>query len=235
MFKKKAKKEEDEEAPKKEVQNESEDEASDDDKIRSKKFYIGMIFVSIITCIIFRIPMVSKNLLNLYSFKNCDGNEVCLGNQCVYRISFGAFIFFLMMGIATYVPSTDAAAIHMDWWIFKILGFPALIGLGFLIPNGFFTIYAEIARVISGFFLLLQILILVDFAYDLHEHLTHEGDEDEMAGLEKCMYLGLSGTFFFSWPYRMYSVICILSKLSNEYCFHYNITHYGTSSCMPFW
>jgi len=34
-----------------------------------------------------------------------------------------------------------------------------------LIPNPFFDIYAAIARVVSGVFLLLQIIILIDFAY----------------------------------------------------------------------
>jgi len=35
----------------------------------------------------------------------------------------------------------------------------------FLLPNSFYDIYVHFARVISGFFLLVQIVILIDFAY----------------------------------------------------------------------
>ncbi len=39
-----------------------------------------------------------------------------------------------------------------------------LLVLSWLIPNPFYEVYVHIARVISGIFLFLQILILLDFA-----------------------------------------------------------------------
>lgn len=181
-----------------EAQSLSDEEKAEvqDDKIRSKKFYIGMIFISIIVALIFKWQLIAVGLEDVYSFQSCNGTVACLNNQATYRISFGSFLFFLIMGIATYVPSTDSDAIHLDWWCIKLVGFPALIALGFLIPNGFFDVYAEIARVVSGLFLLLQVIILIDFAHDLHEILTHANEEDggmeNMTGGERALYLGFA-------------------------------------------
>lgn len=182
---------EDQEAP----LSEEQEQEIEDDKIRSKKFYIAMIFISIVVSLIFKWQLVALGLKDFYSFESCNGDGNCLNNQAIYRISFGTFLFFLIMGIATYLPSTDANAIHLDWWIFKLIGYPALIAVGFLIPNGFFDVYAEVARVVSGLFLLLQVIILIDFAHDAHEYLTHaneDGGADNMTGTDRMLYLGFA-------------------------------------------
>jgi len=54
---------------------------------------------------------------------------------------------------------------HTDFWLGKILLLIAFLVAFYCIPNGPFDVYAMIARFVSGIFLLLQIIILIEFAY----------------------------------------------------------------------
>jgi len=173
---------------------EEEQEQQTEDKIRSKKVYIAMLLIAIIFSLVFKY-FIAEHFVDFYSFDSCNGDGGCLENQAVYRISFGCFLFFGIMGIATYLPSTDASSIHLDWWCFKIIGYLACNGIVFLIPNGFFSYYSAVARIVSGLFLLLQIIILIDFAYDLHEYLNKDDDDQDMSSLDKKKYVGLSLIF----------------------------------------
>jgi len=131
-----------------------------------------------------------------FSFGDCNVNNVCLGNQAVYRVSFGcALIFFLIAFCVAIYPG-----FHYDYWSFKMFGYSAAIIVSFFIPNVFFSGYAEFARVVSIFFLVLQIVILIDFAYDLHEFLLEDkiGGESEVEENKgwKCTYLAICLLFF---------------------------------------
>jgi len=52
--------------------------------------------------------------------------------------------------------------------------FFALLVVSWFIPDQFYDVYAEIARVVSGIFLLLQIIIFIDFAYNWNQDWTSE-------------------------------------------------------------
>lgn len=75
-------------------------------------------------------------------------------------------------------------------------------------PPAFFDGYATFARVVSSLFLVLQVLLLVDFAYAMHEFLIARADAaDEASGTEPALcsnfwriaYLGLGfGAFLAS-------------------------------------
>jgi len=112
------------------------------------------------------------------SFTSCNGDAVCLGNQAVYRISFAVAVWFIAVGCFT--PCFPD--FHYGWWFTKLGMYLAILVCSFFIPNAFFDGYVELARVVSFIFLILQILILIALAYDLHDYLSGfqaEGSESE--------------------------------------------------------
>lgn len=91
----------------------------------------------------------------------------CKGDAAVYRISFVLTIFFF----CTMLGSICSPAVHRGWWGPKLFAFFALLIGSIWIPNNVFdnSGYAWIARFCSTLFLLLQILILIDFGYQWNE------------------------------------------------------------------
>lgn len=98
---------------------------------------------------------------------NPKENEFCKGDLAVFRISFILVLFFAMMMGA----SLASEGLHRGYWGIKIL--MVLVGIiaSFWIPEQSFNIhaFAWCARIGSVFFLVLQILILIDFAYQWNE------------------------------------------------------------------
>jgi len=85
--------------------------------------------------------------------------------------------------------------IHYRFYPFKFIVLAASCVGFFFLPDSFFDVWQEICRVLSFFFLVLQLIILIDFANDLHEFLINpkgeEGDNAEMPCTAKATYLGL--------------------------------------------
>eukprot|EP00898_Chlorokybus_atmophyticus_P006069 jgi/Chlat1/6463/Chrsp45S05965 len=91
------------------------------------------------------------------------------GKQAVLRISFGNALFFLclslfMIGTKTRKDPRDAA--QNEFWMAKFGVWMACNLLPFFIPNGFFAGYSYVARVGGAVFLLVQMVILLDFTHN---------------------------------------------------------------------
>jgi len=141
----------------------------------AKLVYLSLLFAACFVAFLFR-SYGGELVVDLYSFRvGCEGEwkEVCLGMFGVYRLSFACFVFFAVMAVA----SKASPSAHNGWWLFKAMALFALLVISFLIPNEFFEGYADMARVGSVLFLLLQLLIIIDFAYDLHEFLLLRAGE----------------------------------------------------------
>jgi hypothetical protein len=94
----------------------------------------------------------SLNLDNLMT--DCDSNAIddCVYNQVIYRASFVLTIFFLSMSILGRFSET----IHKGLWSLKIMIiFGSFIGMWWG-ENSFYSSYAEIARILSFFWLFIQ-------------------------------------------------------------------------------
>jgi hypothetical protein len=94
-------------------------------------------------------------------------NKHCKGDQAVYRISFILVLFFALMTVL----SITSEGLHRGYWGVKILLVLSGIIGSFFIPAESFNLhaYSWLARVGSVFFLVLQILILIDFAYQWND------------------------------------------------------------------
>lgn len=125
----------------------------------------------------------------------------CMGFEAAYRVSFVLFVFFFLHALPLACRGT--MKVHTSHWLFKILFVIALLVVSFFIPNAFFDVYAIISRFIAGVFLLLQIVIFIDFAYSWNESWMAEGREWKGRVLFCCVLLFAASitlcVFCFKW------------------------------------
>lgn len=116
-------------------------------------------------------------LLHLYikDITICD-SSVCMGIGAVDRITFALALFFLFHGLFLRFQACKRLDFQ-NWWL-KIFIFFVLLISSWFIPDAFYdNAYRNIARVVSGLFLLIQLLILVDFAYTWNEDWTSDAKQ----------------------------------------------------------
>ncbi|XP_028262670.1 serine incorporator 1 [Parambassis ranga] len=101
---------------------------------------------------------------------NC---EIFVGYKAVYRVCFGMCMWFLAFSILmiNVKNSRDPrAAVHNGFWFFKFAALVAITVGAFYIPDGPFTYtWFVIGSGGAFFFILIQLVLLVDFAHSLNE------------------------------------------------------------------
>ncbi|CAI5701608.1 hypothetical protein KXD40_002825 [Peronospora effusa] len=116
----------------------------------------------------------------------------CIGNQFVYRISFTLGCFFIL----TTLWSCTIAKEYENLWCFLFFQVPFFLGMlitSLFVSNDFFNGYVDIARVASAFFLILQIIIIVDSSYSLRDYILDKMDEADRD--EDARYMLLESSF----------------------------------------
>jgi len=137
--------------------------------------FIGWIFRSWAEKILKWVPVLSKA---------CDESQVCYGALAVYRISFCLALFHLILAVMMIGANKkgDCRVQLQDgfWGIKVILLLGSCVGV-FFIPNVFFEYYGWVALAASGLFILVQLILLVDFAHSWAENWIEkqEASEDE--------------------------------------------------------
>jgi hypothetical protein len=102
----------------------------------------------------------------------CDSDyqDSCIYRQLIYRASFSLALLFALLALLT-VPSDY---VNKSFWVIKF-GFAIGLFIAFWwANNGFFSGWAETARVISFIWLVIQGLLLIDFSHDAHDILMSE-------------------------------------------------------------
>jgi len=96
-----------------------------------------------------------------YTAEVCS-TDACMGSQAVYRISAVLTAFFLLHAA---LALCSEKAVH-GLWALKLVGILGTIFGSFYVPNAVFNVFAAVSRyAISPVFLVLQIALLIDFAY----------------------------------------------------------------------
>ncbi|XP_020028731.1 serine incorporator 3 [Castor canadensis] len=102
--------------------------------------------------------------------KDCD---VLVGYKAVYRISFALAIFFFVFSLLMLKIKTSKdprAAIHNGFWFFKIAAIVGIMVGSFYIPGGPFTsVWFGVGMTGAALFILIQLVLLVDFAHSWNE------------------------------------------------------------------
>uniref|UniRef100_A0A667XKU4 Serine incorporator 2 n=1 Tax=Myripristis murdjan TaxID=586833 RepID=A0A667XKU4_9TELE len=119
---------------------------------------------------------------------NCD---IIVGYKSVYRMCFAmACFFFLFSIIMIRVRSSKdpRAAIQNGFWFFKFLVLVGITVGAFFIPDGTFnTVWYYFGVVGSFVFIIIQLILLVDFAHSWNQSWLEKAEN----GSPKCWYAAL--------------------------------------------
>jgi hypothetical protein len=107
----------------------------------------------------------------------------CVGKNAVYRISFSLVLFYSLNAFLAsklfFVGDRIRLFIQHNLFFLKYPLFAGFLVFPFFIPNGFFIVYAWIALIMSGIFIIIQIVLLIDFAYDWQKRWAGSNIEEE--------------------------------------------------------
>lgn len=107
----------------------------------------------------------------------------CKGDAAVYRISFVSSVFFFFMILGS---KLIGEGFHAGLWGVKLVVYFGMIAGSFFLGNDVFNNsgYAWLARVCSALFLVLQIMILVEFGYKWNESWVDKAYEGQQTDYE---------------------------------------------------
>ncbi|XP_068659641.1 uncharacterized protein [Aristolochia californica] len=162
--------------------------------------YCGLFGLSLIVSWILRevaAPLMEK-LPWINSFSHTPSKE-WFQTSAVLRVSLGNFLFFtifalMMIGVKNQNDKRNSW--HHGGWMAKIVIWALLIVLMFFIPNVVITVYEILSKFGSGLFLLVQVILLLDF--------THTWNDAWVQRDEQKWYIAL----------LVVSVVCYLATYS---------------------
>ncbi|XP_059299726.1 uncharacterized protein LOC132052276 [Lycium ferocissimum] len=135
--------------------------------------YCGLFGLSLIVSWILRevaAPLMEK-LPWINSFHTTPSRE-WFETDAVLRVSLGNFLFFtilaiLMIGVKSQKDPRDG--MHHGGWMLKIICWCILVIFMFFLPNGIISFYETISKFGSGLFLLVQVVLLLDFVHSWND------------------------------------------------------------------
>ncbi|XP_048879149.1 serine incorporator 3-like [Brienomyrus brachyistius] len=169
--------------------------------------YAFILLLGTLVCCVMLSPGIEHQLKKIPGF--CEGGtipglhghvscEIFVGYKAVYRICFGMAVFFLVFSIFMFKVKSSRdprAAIQNGFWFFKVAAIIAVTVGAFYIPDGLFTRFWFISGVIgASFFILIQLILLVDFAHSLNESWMGKKEEGNSRGwfAALCLVTGVS-------------------------------------------
>jgi len=131
-------------------------------------FWVGISIVLMFTLQ----PLFAKFPDLLHCNSASGGGASCFGTSAVLRMSFTLFSLHALVLVTIAPRIACSSAFHDGCWFFKFL-FVIGVYIGvFWIPNNFYWGWAWLCRVVSGLYLVLQILLLVVVAYTVNDKLV---------------------------------------------------------------
>ncbi|MCO5604930.1 hypothetical protein L7F22_059105 [Adiantum nelumboides] len=131
--------------------------------------YCGLFALSLVIALMFRefaAPMLEK-IPWINTFAHVPEKE-WFETQAVVRVSLGNFLFFLLFAVLM-VGVKDQKDVRDSWhhggWLIKFIMWSVLIALMFFLPNGAIYAYESMSKFGSGIFLLIQVILLLDFTH----------------------------------------------------------------------
>jgi hypothetical protein len=116
-----------------------------------------------------------------------DGWIICCRSTCggvfsVYRFSFTLCVFFATLALFTAAKSKVGAKAHRGFWFLKLTFLIGLLVSTLFIENATLVGYRDAARVLSLLFLLILLVILIDWGYTVNETLIAWDDDSDYEG-----------------------------------------------------
>ncbi|XP_031395247.1 serine incorporator 3 [Punica granatum] len=145
--------------------------ASEVSRRSARLAYCGLFGLSLVVAWVLR--EVAAPLLKHISWINTSSHsKAWFQMQAVLRVSLGNFLFFgilalIMIGIKDQNDRRDSW--QHGGWIAKMVIWLLLVVLMFFLPNVVISIYATISKFGAALFLLVQVLILLDFTHSWND------------------------------------------------------------------
>ncbi|KAI9501709.1 Membrane protein tms1 [Coemansia spiralis] len=143
------------------------------------------------------IDLVKRVTWGFISLKCPEG--VCYGTLAVHRMCFTLSLWHIVLGALTMGVADSRhprARVQNGYWMIKIVGWLVLAVLSFVIPNGFFQFYSKyVAMAGAAVFLLVQLVLLVDFAYNMAESCIARWEETGRPLWRNLLVSGTIGTY----------------------------------------
>ncbi|OMO55073.1 TMS membrane protein/tumor differentially expressed protein [Corchorus capsularis] len=141
--------------------------ASGVSRMSARLAYCGLFGLSLVVSWVLRevgAPLLKK----LPWINTADQNTAWFQQQAVLRVSLGNCIFFcvlalIMIGVKDRNDRRDSW--HHGCWIAKMVIWLLLVILMFFLPNVVITVYGDISKFGAALFLLVQVIILLDFTH----------------------------------------------------------------------
>ncbi|KAH7426563.1 hypothetical protein KP509_10G006400 [Ceratopteris richardii] len=165
--------------------------------------YCGLFALSLIIAWIMR--EISAPLMRKISWINTSSSttrsDEWLEMQAVLRVSSGSFLFYtlfalVMIGVKDRKDWRDS--LHHGAWTAKLIGWFILTVLMFFLPNGVMIGYGILSIVGSGLFLLVQVIILLDFTHNWNAAWVAKDEQFWYAALLFASVVCYLGTFTLS-------------------------------------
>eukprot|EP01062_Namystynia_karyoxenos_P079074 TRINITY_DN826_c1_g2_i2.p1 TRINITY_DN826_c1_g2~~TRINITY_DN826_c1_g2_i2.p1 ORF type:complete len:474 (+),score=182.96 TRINITY_DN826_c1_g2_i2:158-1579(+) len=125
-------------------------------------------------------------------------SSVCTGHALVYRVSFALVVFFfihmiLQLNEVCCVDEAQKNEFQSNFFCIKALIFFIFLVVSLWIPNDFFAGYAKLCVFGSGIFLVLQVILLIDFVYDWNDSWARKADDEPRWG---CYLIFFTALFY---------------------------------------
>ncbi|XP_061772065.1 serine incorporator 2 [Nerophis ophidion] len=138
-----------------------------------------------------KIPGFCRGGSGIPGVENQFDCDVIVGYKSVYRMCFAMtcffFLFFIIM-IRVRSSKDPRAAIQNGFWFFKFLILVGITVGAFFIPDGtFHTVWYYFGVVGSFLFILIQLILLIDFAHSWNKSWVGRAENND----NKCWYAGL--------------------------------------------
>eukprot|EP00056_Hartaetosiga_gracilis_P000901 m.41249 g.41249 ORF g.41249 m.41249 type:complete len:435 (+) comp10408_c0_seq1:74-1378(+) len=164
--------------------------------------YALILLVSAITAWVLLDPKVEHALQKMQKYvgsAGCEDGTDCSnwGELGVYRVmsAVGVFHFVLMLLMIGVKSSRDPrSSIQNGWWSIKLLFLTGLSVGAFFIDNSFFFGIGWFGLVCGFIFILIQMVLLVDFAYKVGDSWVSQAEEG--SGCHKFLLFGVSFSLY---------------------------------------
>ncbi|KAK9144979.1 hypothetical protein Sjap_004882 [Stephania japonica] len=107
-------------------------------------------------------------------------NREWFETDAVLRVSLGNFLFFtilslIMIGVKNQKDPRDR--LHHGGWMMKIVSWCLLVVFMFFLPNGIISFYETSSKFGSGLFLLVQVVLLLDFVHEWNDRWVKKDEQ----------------------------------------------------------
>ncbi len=129
---------------------------------QSLKEQIRLSYISITLGVFLILTILQTWFLDILNFFT---NVDFLGVSAVYRLSMALMILHIFVLFCCSMRNEFGKDVNEKAWCLKILGIVVLFVIMLQISNDTFEFYSDIAKFVGGFFLLFQIIVIIDLFY----------------------------------------------------------------------